>query len=189
MLKFGIIAEDISDYISICVLIKRIAMVDRITTSKKLGAGKGKINRKYVSWCEELLKDGCHVVVILIDQDREIASDIETKINSAIKNLRGRYIVCVPVEEIEAWVLADINALREVFEIKESIKEVRSPEMQTSPKEMIEKIIKKATGNRKMYVKTSHNPKIFENIDLCKLGNCQQFVKFKNEIIALGKIA
>lgn len=139
-----------------------------------------------MSWCEGFAREKCNAIVIVIDQDRENADKMEVEIRKNLISIKAKAIVCIPIEEIEAWILSDINVLRKVFEINREIKEIKNPEGQPSPKEEISKILKRATGNTKMYVKTSHNLKMFEKIDLKKIENCKQYKKFKKEVLELG---
>jgi hypothetical protein len=93
------------------------------------------------------------------------------------------YCIVVPVQEIEAWVIADEDAIRRVIPTL-SIKAVPSPESVGSPKEWLQKE-SKSGRSKPLYVPTIHNPRVVEHIDLEKLERkCPAFRPLKQFVVS-----
>jgi Domain of unknown function (DUF4276) len=112
--------------------------------------------------------------------------EIQLKVETAIKNkmvLDYAYCIVVPVQEIEAWVIADEDAIRRVIPTL-SIKAVPSPESVGSPKEWLQKESKRGRS-KPLYVPTIHNPRVVEHIDLEKLERkCPAFRPLKQFVVS-----
>lgn len=120
MAKIGIIAEDTSDIDTLLVFIQRIANVN--FKKKKFAAkGSGKLRQK----CREVAKRWVseNVTHIIICHDLDCSS--KAKYQKLFKELYGKIsslpnhekVVCIviPIQEMEAWFLSDVDALKIKF--------------------------------------------------------------------------
>jgi len=177
----GIIAEDRSDIEVIDIIISKYIKKNAYRIKKFVGCGCGKIKQKCDSWANNLFEAGCQHVFIFHDLDRNNEKQLRTKLKNKIKDCTNSnsYII-IPIEEIEAWLLADLDAVNKEFKILTQAKQIANPESITSPKEYIEAHVWKFS--KKRYLNTVHNKRIAEYIDINKLHNCAAFVEFEKLI-------
>ncbi len=90
------------------------------------------------------------------------------------------HLVCVPVEELEAWLLADPEAIAKALGLEKPPKVPRNTESIPSPKEFLERVVKKTSNGNKIYVHTRHNKKVAELLRLEQARKCPSFVPFYN---------
>lgn len=166
----GIIAEDDSDVDSIKTLIHRISGNDLIGTKHFVGKGCGKINRKSNLWASNLKEKGCSLLILVHDLDNNDLKELEKKILSAIKPCPfDKYLICIPIQELEAWLLSDPDAIKSVFNLKKTPKITGFPYDINNPKEFLRNIIKKTSNNEIIYLNTKHNSKISQAISIDKV--------------------
>jgi len=154
----GIIAEDESDYESSKTIIKRITSRTNLSFKKAIGNGCGKIRRKALAYTIDLKKRGCDTVILMHDLDRrdleELNKDLNTKlIDSPISNK----LICIPVEEIEAWFLSDPDGVKKSFSLKKKPKVKGNPETIVSPKEKLGELVYHCSEKNIYYLNTKHN--------------------------------
>ncbi len=172
--KIGIIAEDSSDVDVFKKIIVKYIPENSFSTQKFVGSGCGKIKSKCGVWTKSLIKSGCDYVVIVHDLDRNTEASLRKllvgMIDTAYKDVA---IVVIPTEELEAWLLSDIDAIRKVFSIKKAIKQPRGCESIRSPKEYLRDLIR--ANEKKVYVNALHNVRIAEHMCVSKLKGCASF--------------
>lgn len=180
----GIIAEDDSDVASAKVLIHRIANNEQIGIKKFVGKGCGRIRRKCNAWANQLKQKGCSALIVIHDRDSNILTDLHIKIKAALDPCAiANYLICIPVQEFEAWLLSDPDAIKSGMNLhhKPNIKGL--PETINSPKEHLGELIRKASKGEKIYMNTKHNEKIAEKLSIKKVAQrCPSFVPFRNFI-------
>jgi hypothetical protein len=175
--KIGIIAEDKSDVESLKIIISKIQAGNVIAYESFVGKGCGKIKRKCQGWADILKIKGCKTLVLVHDLDRnnykELLSDLQKSLGICpIAN----YIISIPIEEIEAWLLADIESVRKYFNIKAVLKINGAPENISSPKEKIEQLVRLRSNKTKQYINSEHNQKIFVTANLATIAvKCSSF--------------
>lgn len=165
--SIGIIAEDNSDFETSRTLIKRIIKKDNIAFKKAIGNGCGKIKRKAVDYSKDLKNRGCNLLILLHDLDRNqlalLKAELENKlVDSHISN----YFVCIPIEEIEAWLLSDPNGIKEALNLRKAPNVKGLPEQIPSPKEKLEELVSICSNKEKVYLNTQHNEKIAQKISI-----------------------
>jgi hypothetical protein len=134
----------------------------------------------------QLFQWGAKVVFVFHDLDRANSDELRKTLTEKIgaSKTRGRACIIIPIEEIEAWLLADEDAINKSFS-RPFISEIASPERIKSPKEFIERKSKAANGKPR-YVHTVHNHKIAEKLNLDKVySKCPSFRPFHDVISSL----
>ncbi|MFV0678400.1 DUF4276 family protein [Variovorax sp. tm] len=175
VIQFGVIAEDDSDVKVVDVILKKYAPANSYKVKKFVGSGCGRLKNKCRVWTETLFKRGCKYVLVLHDLDRsnleELRKDLQKKIP---KDQFPNSLIVIPVEELEAWLLSDENALRDVFSLKSTPKRYANCEATVSPKEEIGRLIWAAA--KKRYINTVHNERIAERASLDNLKRCSSYL-------------
>lgn len=173
----GIIAEDKSDIEVINELIAKHLKKSNFTIKHFVGNGCGKLKQKCSSWSDNLIKRGCHHIMIFHDLDRCNEKALRTEIESKVsKEKFPNSIVVIPIQELEAWLLSDLNAIKEVFKFDETPKKTLHCETIDSPKEYLAKLVHRIS--KKRYINTIHNKKIAEKIDINNLSHCASYAPF-----------
>ena len=175
--RIGLIAENDSDYRVMSELTAKIIPSNSFTYKKFAGGGCGKLRRKCAAWAQNLLNRGCSHLVVLHDLDNndevELREDIEGKINDIRFDAK---VVLIPVQEIEAWLLSDAEAIRRVFNMDRTPRVPTNPESVNNPKEKLRDVV--WVGAKKRYINTIHNEKIASALDLRKITTLRSFRPF-----------
>jgi hypothetical protein len=130
-----------------------------------------------------LAQKGCTRLVVLHDLDGNDEKKLRTKLLNCVKGIRFKvYVILIPVQEIEAWLLTDANSLKYVFGMSKIPKLPNNPEAIRHPKEKLRDIVWKATG--KHYVNTIHNKRIAAASQISKVKTCVSFRQYPKFIIA-----
>jgi hypothetical protein len=186
MTKFAVLAEDHSDAESLVTLVRRISGMPRLSVKSKGFGGCGELCRKAWNHIQIFADQGATHFIVCHDSDGNDPLEIQRKVEAAIKNkmvLNHPHCIVVPVQEMEAWVIADEDAIRRVIPTL-SIKVVPRPESVGGPKEWLQKESRKG-GSRPLYVPTIHNPRVVEHIDLEKLERkCPAFRPLKQFVVS-----
>ena len=180
----GLIVEDNSDYNSLRIIISRLIRKDNLTFRKAIGNGCGKMKRKAISYANILSKKGCDLIILVHDLDRNDIDVLRKELNQVINasNAKNKF-VCIPIEEIEGWFLADPEGIRDTFELDRIPKIKGKPENVDSPKEKLEDFVYQCSNKSKIYLNTKHNDILSANLDLEKISNkCDSFKEFEVNI-------
>lgn len=179
-LTVGIIAEDNSDVDAAKILIRRIANQDNIGIKRFVGQGCGRIKRKCQAWARNLKLRGCKYLIVLHDLDRNELQQLQSELDKAISpSPISPYLICIPIEEMEAWWLTDPQAIKKALNLTGALRISGRPQDIKSPKEHIGYLVKKCSNKTKVYLNTEHNSTIAKHLDLGKarLG-CDSFIPF-----------
>lgn len=173
-MKIGVIAEEYNDVEVLYELTCKLIDENRFSFSKFVGHGCGKLRKKCTAWAENLLKRGCTHLVVLHDLDRNNEQLLRLELTHCVSSIGFRgYVILLPIQEIEAWLLVDPKALKLVFNMDKIPKLPTSPEAVQHPKEKLRDIVWKSTG--KHYVNTFHNKMIAAASHISKVKMCQSF--------------
>ena len=179
--SIGVIAEDISDVEVVSLLLEKYVSKNQFAIRRFVGNGCGKLRNKCKTWAETLVKSGCEHVLVFHDLDRQIEAELRATLEKKLpKEKFPTTLIVIPVEEMEAWLLSDEDALRSVFSLKATPKPYPNCELIQSPKEEIGRLI--WTSARKRYLNTVHNQRIAEKASLAKLRRCASFLPFDQYI-------
>jgi len=175
-MDYAILGEHQSDAQTLKVIVKRLSrtimpakQADKLSIRPKGYEGWSEMfrnGRKDVSALAEL---GCRRFIVCFDSDGHDPGVRKKKImNEIIRPSGVKKPVCalVPVEEIEAWILADISAVAKILKSWRPFKEIVNPEKISSPKERLKKLCRDRKTRKERYQKTIHNEKVAEYLDL-----------------------
>lgn len=194
-LILGVIAEDDNDCKVIGVLIRRIFEAGGNKSGawrleKREGKGCSKLKRKTERWLSDLAKMGCTAVIVVHDLDRNPANgdlndaDVLARELAAIPVPHGlTRLVCIPVEEIEAWFFSSEEVLKRACGKPQ--KAHPSPHLVVKPKETLIRMSRGA--NKKPRYSENENPRLAEVLELteCK-RKCPAFAALYNFVDALA---
>jgi len=173
-MKVGVIAEECNDVEVLYNLTCKLINENKFSFKKFVGHGCGKLRRKCSAWAKNLLSRGCSFLIVVHDLDNENIDSLRNELEKLISDVPfSASIVLIPVREVEAWLLTDPKALKEVFNLPKQPKLPGNPESIQDPKEKLAKII--WSCGKKQYVNTIHNKKIAELISIKKLKTCRSF--------------
>jgi hypothetical protein len=174
-MMIGIIAEDQSDLDCAKILIQKIA--GPVSIKHFLGRGCGKIKRKCNAWAGQLKIRGCAFLIVIHDLDSRRKTELEKEILTALSpSPIAKNLICIPTQELEAWLLSDSNALKKALNLKVLPKNISNPERINSPKETLERIIDSASKGEKYYINTTHNQLISQHISIKAIDSkCPSF--------------
>ncbi len=181
-LQIGVIAEDRSDVDVIRCLIGKLTS-RQFSTPYFVGKGCGPLQRKVPAWCKALESKGCGAITLIHDLDRNDPAQLRKKLETILTRATTRInAVVIPTKELEAWLLADMDALRATFNLVKTPKVIHHPETIASPKEHLGEIIRKnSKEKRRRYVNSVHNLTIAKHVSEKKiLAKCPSFRVFGN---------
>lgn len=183
--SIGLIVEDNSDFESLSILIKRLTKKDNLKIRKVLSNGCGKLRRKALSYAENLYKKGCNMIILVHDLDRWNYNELYDELSNKFSGCPAEYsFICIPIEEIEAWFLCDLQALKTTFNLVRLPKISGAPETIPSPKEKIGQLVKTYSNNSKLYLNTKHNVKLSEKVSIDQMiSKCGSFKKFNDFVM------
>lgn len=173
----GIIAEDSSDVDVITSLLEKYVQRNKFSIKKFVGNGCGKLRNKCGSWATSLFEAGCHHVLVFHDLDRNDEAELKKLLFKKLpKSLFPNSHVVIPIEELEAWLLSDEAAIRDVFRLERTPPKIADCESVPSPKEHLGHLV--WSIGKKRYLNTTHNKKLAERATLGNLRRCASYVAF-----------
>ena len=179
--SIGIIAEDVSDVEVVSVLLEKYVAKNQFAIRRFVGNGCGKLRNKCKTWAETLVRAGCEHVLVFHDLDTQNEAELRTALEKRLPHEKfPTTLIVIPIEELEAWLLSDADALRSVFSLKSTPKPYLNCELVHSPKEEIGRLV--WTAAKKRYLNTVHNQRIAERTSLVNLRKCASFRTFDQYI-------
>jgi hypothetical protein len=180
----GLIAEDQSDVDVLQELARKLAR-RQFGVRKFLGYGCGRIQAKARAWADQLHRQGCSLLMVVSDLDTRDLGDLSASLGTAVEScqIQSRVII-IPVREIEAWLLADHEAITHALRLRQPIKRQPNPEAVQNPKERLRDLVKERSRGRLTYLNTVHNGRIAKHIQVANLRRCRSFHSFEQFIRA-----
>jgi len=177
---YAILAEDDSDAEVLTAIVRRHFQNDRLTIKKKGYDGCGGLCAKGARDIKTWAAAGIHRFIVCHDADAHPPAEIRRKVFDKVVNRSGQKDCCcitVPVEEIEAWLIADETAINHVIP---SFKFAghRQPETIPNPKEWLvaESI---ARNGKPRYSPKTFNEKVATHLRLDVVAKkCPSFQTF-----------
>jgi hypothetical protein len=181
MTALGLLVEDDTDGETLRALVHRIAGTS-MRVQWRSGGGAGNIRRKGARWLEALVRKGADRVIIVHDLDRDPTTRAlknEAALRAALRSIPVppgvQSLICIPIEEIEAWFLSDPALLAQHYGAGQ---DHPNPHTIDGPKEHLVALSRRA--NRRAPYSTNENPRLAEtlNLDLCA-ARCPSFRDFR----------
>ena len=176
----GLIAEDDSDVDVITAIIKKLSRDQHFKIKKHLGRGSGRIVGKCNQWAVDLKNRGCKHLILVRDLDGVPFQQRQLELKKALGICPiSQHTIVLPTQEIEAWLLADSNAIKHSLKLRVLPKEVASPESIRDPKAKLFEVIYRCSEKRIFYANTTHNKKIARELNINKIRRCRSFTNFE----------
>lgn len=176
----GLIAEDDSDVSVVEVLIRKIAR-KHFKTKQFVGRGCGKIVAKCRSWAIALGQRGCSLLIVLHDLDQRQEPALRTSLVDALNPCPiAHHAIVIPVRELEAWLLADHEAINRAMKLARPLNQIADPQGVARPKERLRDLIYSRSNHTTTYVNTIHNIRIAEQVSIARVrARCSSFGPFE----------
>ncbi len=173
-LKIGVIAEEDNDVDVLYELTRKIIEENQFSFKQFVGKGCGKLRKKCRAWAVNLLERGCALLVVMHDLDERNVKELRFELGQKINGVGfEKSIVLIPIQELEAWLLADPVAIKTVFNMRRLPRIPNNPESMTDPKGFLGKLVSR--NSKSHYVNTIHNRRIAAALNLKALGKCPAF--------------
>lgn len=188
----GILGEDPSDTDTLKILARRILNNDRAQIRGKGYGGCGELLKKGARDLIALKKLGCEKFVVCVDADKMPSQDRYDEVESKVVSPSGLNQSCcivVPVEEMEAWILADMNSVAKVITGWQGCSEITyaSPENIRNPKEELE-LLSRGKNSKPRYSHATHNVRVASYLDINKVAlTCPSFRVLRDFLVPKRK--
>lgn len=174
---YGILGEDKSDVATLKVILKRLLDNNDVSVKTKGYSGCGELFRKGAKQLAAFNNLGLEYFIICCDADSTQGTDRRDEVIKKIVQKSGvenNICIVIPIQELEAWILADIQKVSKVIS-GWAPEDIKSPELINSPKEYLEKL-SRAANKKPRYSHATHNERVAEHLDLEKVNKkCPSF--------------
>jgi hypothetical protein len=179
MVTFGILVEGYKDKSVIEALVGKIYPQNNCICFPY--GGKQKLMENFPGYLESFRYNDVNKAIITRDKDSQCAKKLVDRINAKQKERSYPFPIkfCLIKEEIEAWLLADENAISQIVgervtRINENLEDIKHP------KEKLQQILSESNAN--FTAETLR--KIVEAADLEKIEyRCPSFRRFRDSIM------
>lgn len=165
---YAILGENNSDVDMLFNLVRRIAKNPTLKIKRMGFDGCGELLRRGARQLRAYNKLGFTRFIICYDSDKDDPSNRYKEIVKKIileSGVKGEFCALVPIQEIESWILADLEAVKAVIPTWRIEKNYPSPELNKSPKEELERM-SRAHNLKPLYIHNVHNPSIAIHLNL-----------------------
>jgi hypothetical protein len=174
---YGILGEDNSDVATLKVLVRRLAQDKSLSIRGKGYDGAGDLIRKGAEQLGLFRLLGCKRFIVFHDADGPNPEPKRKLVDEQVVQPSGVGDACcivVPVQELEAWMLANIECAVKVFSSWRP-GPISNPESIPSPKEHLERL-SRDSRQRPRYDHAVHNEVMARHLDLDKVERkCREF--------------
>lgn len=170
---YAVLGEDRSDVEMIQTLIRRIANSPNVAVSRKGYQGAPEMLAKAPMQIQAYKKLGASRFIVCYDSDGYPAEERHKEIVQRVlipANVDAVFCALVPVQEIESWVLSDIDAVAKVHTSWRPPQKFSHPEHVIKPKEFLEKMTQQR-NLRPLYNHKTHNPQVAKHLSLQQLAS------------------
>ena len=184
--RIGLIAEDRTDIDVIKVLAQRI-VPGKISWFVQPGGGCGSIQRKGRRWLADFARRQATHAILLQDLDRARNGELknEAELQASLELIASTSqltnLICIPVEELEAWFWACPDVLTKVARVPAVAKP--EPHRIPRPKEALERLSRDSA--RRPRYSTNDNAALAAvlNLDRCA-ASCPSFERFRSFLLS-----
>jgi hypothetical protein len=174
---YGIIGEDRSDVETLTVLVRRLSKNPTLSVKRKGFDGGGNLLRGGARELRNLERLCCDRFIICHDADGPDPAPKRQLVEQRIvmpSGIRTGWCILIPVQELEAWILADIECATKVFPGWRP-SAIEHPESVPRPKEHLYRL-SRDSRHRPRYNHATHNEKMANHLDLEKVSRkCPAF--------------
>jgi hypothetical protein len=169
--RVGIIVEGSDDKAVLEHILRRLGVQAKIRVAR----GSGNLKRKASSYCKILRCSGCDKIVIIRDLN---CMDYDSVAREFSACLAADTRLCIPIHELESWLLADQNTLSNL--LRSQISQISTPENIHDAKSKIKEIFERSG---RTYIPSRDLPQIAERLDLGAVRTkCRSFASFEYSI-------
>lgn len=176
----AILAEGNSDAEALRNIVRRCGTASSVQVRARGYSGCKEMLRNVARDVRKFCREGAKRLIVCHDADGHPPETIEAAIARAVGTLPAevKSIYVVPVQAIEAWIIADehaVNAILTSFRFKGHDR----PESLPRPKEWLIRESRDA-AHRPRYSPAVHNPRIAEKLDAERVARkCQSFARLR----------
>lgn len=166
-MSYGVLAEADSDANTIAVIVRRLTLRDNLPIAREVFNGKSLLFKKGAAALRVLAMRGVAKAIVCVDADGPTDADVRNRIEREIiraSSVEFPAAAIVPVQEIEAWILADIVSVQRIFTSWRP-KAEQNPEAIASPKERLVSLSRDQRARPRFDPKV-HNEQIARYLDL-----------------------
>jgi Domain of unknown function (DUF4276) len=172
---YAIIGEDPSDFMTLKAIVRTLA--GESVSIKGIGyEGCGELMRKGAKALGSYKQMGFHRFIVCRDSDGPVPDSVYDDVLSKIvrpADVEPDAAIVIPVEEIEAWILADLGSVRAVIPSFD-VREISNPERIRDPKEYLQRLSEK--NGKARYRPSSHNERVAPHLNLSRVfSRCESF--------------
>ncbi len=181
MTRIGVLGEDATDCSALRVILKRILPKEvGVKTKAPPSGGCSALRRKAASYMQELSDSGCSAIVLVHDLDQN-HENFQHKNVYEVRALLQRipvpkgidYLICIPMEELEAWFWADQAILDRIAQ--GLAKASAAPHTIRDPKGELRRLSARGHGKKPIY-STNMNEELAHTLDLEECARrCEAF--------------
>jgi hypothetical protein len=176
-IAYGILGEHRSDANTLKVIVRRLACNPSLPIKAKGYGGFPKMFCKGATDLQAMKDLGCTRFIVCHDSDghdpKRRLFDVDSKIVRP-SGLASNCCVVIPVQELEAWILANVECATAIF-TSWLPDPICNPEAIDSPKEYLEKLSRVHNGKPR-YSHATHNEKVAQHLDLDRVATkCPSF--------------
>jgi hypothetical protein len=174
---YGILGEDSSDVATLKVLVRRLARDESLPVKTKGYGGCAEMLRKGARQLQLFQNLNCTRFIVCHDADGPDPAPKRKLVRDRIvvpSGICGDCCIVVPVQELEAWILADIECATAIFRSWRPAA-IANPESIAHPKEHIEHL-SRTSKQKPRYSHAVHNEKMARHLDLNRVSRkCPAF--------------
>ncbi|WP_436629224.1 DUF4276 family protein [Herbaspirillum rubrisubalbicans] len=186
---YGIIGEDSSDVEMLVEIVKRLSGDERLSVKRQGFSGSGELFKKGKLTLQTFSRLRCSRFIVVYDSDGDSPDVRKRRIVEEIVNrsgVEGEFCALIPTQEIEAWILADIECVSRHFPGWRPTREFRNPENISNPKELLRSLSREGAAKPR-YSNATHNPVLARYLDLdLVFSRCPSFHPLRT-LVAEGK--
>jgi hypothetical protein len=183
----GLLGESENDCRIVTTVFQRILEERQVSVAHyrvihRAGNGASKLLGNCQRWIRELSGRGCRHIIVLHDRDRHDEAQLRAKLNAVPVPPGIRRLVCIPVEEIEAWFFSSEQAMRLIC--GDAAQSRERPETIRNPKEELTRLSRAQPGRTRY--SPNDGPRIAEvlELDVCAM-RCPAFKELRGFVVEL----